>query len=95
MDNRQRARELWEQSEGSLPLKDIAKEIGVPASTVRNWKARDGWTGNKATHAVSRTNATRRDTNRKRKAAINRKIAETVEAHDGLTDGEKDFCLTL
>lgn len=93
MDNRQRARELWEQSEGSLPLKDIAKEIGVPASTVRNWKARDGWTGNKATHAVSRTNATRRDTNRKRKAAINRKIAETVEANDGLTDVEKDFCL--
>ena len=93
MDNRQRARELWEQSKGTMLLKDIAKEIGVPASTVRNWKARDGWEGKNATYVASRINAKQRDTNQKRKARINARMVNALEAVEDLNDVEKDFCL--
>lgn len=92
-DNRQRARELWEQSGGTMPLKDIAEQLGVSASTVRNWKARDGWGQASATRDASRKHATRRDTNRKRKARVNACMTQALEAVEALSDVEKDFCL--
>ena len=40
---RDRAFQLWRDSGGEKSLKDIAAELGVSASQVRNWKAQDQW----------------------------------------------------
>jgi len=85
MESRQRAYELWKESSGTMPLKDIASELGIPTSTVRNWKARDKWDG---VHATSHCDATKR-----RASGTNRKIVEEVGLAETLTDLEKDFCL--
>jgi phage terminase small subunit len=89
VDNRRRARELWEASNGTLPLKEIAAQLGVAEGTLRSWKKRDAWGSSRCNVAES---ATQRETQRKRRAQVNRRAAETVEANDELTDREKDFC---
>lgn len=41
--NRQKAFDLWKDSQGTLPLKDIASALGVSDSQVRKWKNQDAW----------------------------------------------------
>lgn len=41
--NREKAYELYKNSNGEILLKDIASELGVSESTVRAWKSRDKW----------------------------------------------------
>ncbi|WP_082136098.1 phage terminase small subunit [Bacillus altitudinis] len=41
--NRDKAFQLWKESDGSRLLKDIAEELGVTANTIRKWKANDKW----------------------------------------------------
>ncbi|MDQ0816059.1 uncharacterized protein YjcR [Bacillus pumilus] len=41
--NRDKAFQLWKESDGSRLLKDIAGELGVTANTIRKWKANDKW----------------------------------------------------
>ena len=85
MENRQRAFELWKESGGQKPLKDIATELGVPTSTVRNWKARDKWDGERTTSYC--------DATRRRASNANQKIVEEVGLAEGLTEFERNFCL--
>lgn len=40
---RDEAHKRWLESDKSKPLKDIAEELGVSASTVRKWKSEDKW----------------------------------------------------
>ena len=40
---RDKAYEIWLASGGRKPLKDIAKELGIPASRVYKWKCEDCW----------------------------------------------------
>jgi phage terminase small subunit len=80
-----RARKLYQESGGKLLLKDIAAQLGVAEGTLRSWKNRYGWDGKSATLQTSATQ-------RKRRAATNRKAAETITKNPGLKDHEKDFC---
>ncbi|EPI36801.1 phage terminase small subunit [Enterococcus faecalis] len=41
--NREKAKHLWLESEGTKKLKDIAIELGVTDSTIRKWKSQDKW----------------------------------------------------
>jgi uncharacterized protein YjcR len=41
--NRDKAFELWRESQGDKPLKDIAADLGVNADQVRRWKKQDSW----------------------------------------------------
>lgn len=41
--DRDRAFEIWRNSGGTAKLKDIADQIGVPASRIRKWKTEDKW----------------------------------------------------
>lgn len=41
--NRDKAKELWLKSGGSMKLKDIAAELGVAENAVRKWKSEDKW----------------------------------------------------
>jgi len=82
---RERARKLYQESGGRMLLKDIAAQLGVAEGTIRSWKKRGNWDGNNAT---LQTGATQR----KRRAATNRKAAESLSANEQLTEREKDFC---
>ena len=42
---REEAYRIWIESDKQKPLKDIAEELGVSASTVRKWKSEDKWSG--------------------------------------------------
>ena len=42
---RDEAYRIWLDSNKQKPLKDIAEELGVTASTVRKWKLEDNWSG--------------------------------------------------
>lgn len=86
-DKREQARQLWEQSGGALPLKEIAKQLGLPEATVRSWKARDGWS-RVATE-------TQRATQRQRRARANRMAVAVIETNEELSDSEKDFCIAF
>ncbi len=85
MEPREQARKLYEESGGRMPLKEIATQLGVSDGTVRSWKKRGNWDGDSATLQTSATQ-------RKRRAATNRKAAEGISANEELTEREKDFC---
>ena len=40
---RREAFEIWKNSNGEIPLKDIAEKLNVPPSKVRKWKSLDKW----------------------------------------------------
>lgn len=41
--NRDKAFEIWKQSNGEIKLKDIADQLGISEGTVRGWKNKDQW----------------------------------------------------
>ncbi|WP_353057249.1 terminase small subunit [Brevibacillus sp. MER 51] len=41
--NRDKAYEIWKQSNGDIKLKDIAEQLGISEGTVRGWKNKDKW----------------------------------------------------
>ncbi|KMZ42522.1 MULTISPECIES: terminase small subunit [Bacillales] len=41
--NREKALEIWKQSNGDIKLKDIAEQLGISEGTVRGWKNKDKW----------------------------------------------------
>lgn len=43
--DRDKAKSIWLESGKQEPLKDIARELGVSASTIRKWKSTDHWDG--------------------------------------------------
>lgn len=43
--NRDKAFEIWKQSNGEIKLKDIAEQLGISEGTVRGWKNKDKWDG--------------------------------------------------
>jgi len=40
---RNQARAIWEDSGGTLKLREIAEQLNVPEATVRAWKTKDDW----------------------------------------------------
>ena len=41
--NRDKAKEIYLQANGDIPIIDIAKQLGETDGTVRGWKAKDKW----------------------------------------------------
>lgn len=41
--DRDKAFEIWKNSNGTIKLKDIAAELNLPDSRIRKWKAEDNW----------------------------------------------------
>lgn len=41
--NRDRAFQIWLESEGKISNREIAGQLGIPEKTVGAWKAKDGW----------------------------------------------------
>lgn len=53
--DRDKAKSIWLESGKQEPLKDIAAELGVSASTVRKWKSTDHWDENAKRSALIQT----------------------------------------
>lgn len=53
--DRDKAKSIWLESGKQEPLKDIARELGVSASTIRKWKSTDHWDGDTKRNAPIQT----------------------------------------
>ncbi len=40
---RDKARALWEESRGTIPLKELAENLGIKIQQIRKWKSLDKW----------------------------------------------------
>ncbi|HZG16953.1 MAG TPA: terminase small subunit [Candidatus Bathyarchaeia archaeon] len=90
--NRDKAFEIWKQSNGTIKLKDIADQLGISEGTVRGWKNKDKWD--------SQWNGTLRSTERnatkqKERSAKTERREESQQAadldDDGLTEKQRFF----
>jgi uncharacterized protein YjcR len=52
---RDEAYRIWIESDKTKPLKDIAEELGVSASTIRKWKSEGKWSGETKRSAPNET----------------------------------------
>lgn len=77
-----KAEKLYKQG---VPLVEIAKQLNVPAGTVRRWKSTYRWDGEKP-------NA-RNQNERSVKKTVHKAMVESVENNDELTERRKLFCL--
>lgn len=82
---RDRAYEIYKESNGLITLREIAARLGVPEKSVSGWKCKDAW--DKKINGVLQTNI--RSTP-KRKEVI-RTIIKEVEDNEALTDRERLF----
>lgn len=77
--NRDRAYEMWKESNGTKPLKSIAEELGEPETLVRKWKCQDKWdsksnvTERKEIRYQTQAGRTERQSQRKRARRTERK----------------------
>lgn len=80
---RDKAFEIWKQSNGEKKLKDIASELDVSDTQVRKWKSQDKW-NDKAKGNV---------TNSKRNVTKKERVPEPIIQNDDLNDKQQMFCL--
>lgn len=91
-------KEAFEMFQQGFKLVDIAKQLNVPAGTVRRWKHSDKWEMNGAGERSERANETNAQTNvqevfkqRRRKRVY--LDVQKVEKNAGLTEKQRLFCL--
>jgi len=82
---RDNAYELFKKASGKIALKEIADELGVPEGTVRGWKNKDGWDS-------KLFGTLRKNTERSKNRKVNKKLMQSVEKNEELTEMEKLFC---
>lgn len=78
---RDEARELWEQSNGSIDLVEIAAKLGVSPGTVRGWKSKDRWEQN-GTERRDR-NVPKRSERSKQPSTLSDRIARSATNEHG------------
>lgn len=89
--NRDKAYQLWQESGGSLLLKDIAIQLGVSESQIRKWKNQDKWEqSGMVTLPNTKSNVTKPQTHI---AAEEKSLVESVMANEALTEKQRLFCL--
>jgi len=93
--NRDKAKELWRQSEGTTPLKDIAANLDVSESLVRKWKNQDKWEReNKVMLLNVNSNVTETSSEAKHPPrSVDEKIAAAIEENEDLSEKQKLFCV--
>lgn len=84
---RDRAYEIYKESNGLITLREIASRLGVPEKSVSGWKCKDSW--DKKINGVLQSNI--RSTTKRKKVA--KKIIEDVENNEELNDRERLFIL--
>lgn len=82
---RDRAYEIYKESNGLITLREIASRLGVPEKSVSGWKCKDSW--DKKINGVLQSNI--RSTPKRKNVA--KKIIEDVENNEELNDRERLF----
>ena len=77
--NRDKAFQLWIESQGRKSLQDIAAELGVKPEQVRSWKHADKWDAQTKKVALPMGKATLSNVSRERSAVIETLSAIKVE----------------
>ncbi|USG65176.1 terminase small subunit [Brevibacillus ruminantium] len=93
--NRDKAFEIWKQSNGEIKLKDIADQLGISEGTVRGWKNKDKWDEQlNGTFQSKERNGTKKGTERSNRATERKKPPPAVEVEaDDLTDKQRIFVI--
>ena len=95
--NRDKAKQLYLESDGDIKLKDIADQLGIKDSQVRKWKSQDKWDeerkgalpkgkGNVTNHKEQET-----EQNSKKVEAIAPEVERVID-NPNLTDKQRLFC---
>lgn len=101
-DKREKAFQIWQDSNGKTLLKDIAAELGVTDTLVRKWKNQDKWDDkSKGTQKVTLPNTNSNVTNKKRNQKVRQKTRKKETGQKGydesenpeLTEKQRLFCL--
>ncbi len=89
--DRDKAFEIYKEHNGDILLADIASELSLPESTIRCWKNRDNW-NDKLNETCFNKNI-KRFKPKKEKSITDKKLLESVEDNDTLTEKQKLFCV--
>ena len=97
LTDREKAKQLYIESKGKLPLTEIAEQLGRPASTIRGWKSKDNWddltgTLQNETKRSNKTEQTKKGSKRKSKKKEN-KPEPNIAISSELTDKQQLFCI--
>lgn len=96
--NRDKAKEIYLESNGDIKLIDIAKELNIKDSQIRKWKSQDKWDEElKGALPISKSNVTNENKKKNANKSDNKKpIADEVKEvleNTKLTDKQRLFCI--
>lgn len=96
--DRDKAFQIYKEHNGDIPLVDIASELSISEGTVRGWKSKDRWDNQlngafRKSPKGSNKNKERSKQVTKETKIINKKLLDTVEENDNLTEKQKLFCV--
>ena len=93
-DGKDLRKEAFEMFQQGFKLVDIAKQLNVPAGTVRRWKHSDKWEMNDASERSEKANETNVHEvfKQKRRKRVYSDVQQ-VEKNAGLTEKQRLFCL--
>lgn len=97
-NDREKAKEIYLEHDGKIPLVDIAEQIGRPPGTVRGWKSKDNWDdylSGTLQDKMERSKTTEQSKTKKKKQkkTVAKKIIKEVVANEELTDKQQLFCI--
>lgn len=93
--NRDKAKELYINSKGKMPLKDIASQLDIPDTQIRKWKSLDKWDEElKGNVTKTKRNVTNQNKGIE-KQPVKELLPEEIEtlANEELTEKQRLFCL--
>lgn len=92
--NRDKAFELYKESNGEIQNREIANVLGISEKTVSGWKVKDKWSYklNGVLQINERSTPKEKKNKRTKKESIAKEVKEVIENGD-LTDKQRLFCL--
>lgn len=93
--NRDKAKELYLESDGKMLLKDIAEQLGKSDSQIRKWKNQDKWDNHLKGNVTnqSKGNVTKQKKKNKTKQQATEYVEVPLNENGELTDKQWLFCM--
>lgn len=92
--NRDKAKQMYLESNGEVLLKDIAAQLGKNEGTIRGWKTKDKWELElNGTLQTNERNAPNKKQPKKQKSKADVEEELSLIENDDLTDKQRLFCI--
>lgn len=92
--DRDKAFEIWRDSDGDKKLTEIAQELGVSGALIRKWKSQDNWDAKIGNVTNGKGNVTiNKRVRKQREKKIMQKVVAAVEENEALTEKQRLFCI--